>query len=430
MSRSRRFFRSLLQGLKNFATKNVGIKIVALVFAIVLWGYVMSSINPVQVKVVTGVPISLSGTTDLMNRNLIVVESGSGSASVSVSANINNHSKLSASRVNCTASVATITAPGTYQIPVNASVQSDLGTVASISPSTISVVVDSLVTKPVPVKLELEGEMPSGYEITGQTIANSIAIEGAARYIEPVTKAVVRVPIDGLTEDYESSVNVTFYDADGNEIDVITRTGEQPNMVVQLSVSSVLYAVPIELDLSEYDTEYLDVDITLNFDSIDLLGSDESLAGITSVLTEKIPITADMVDTTVTETIALILPDGVSLRLGQQKTVRATIVVRDAQEERKFVIPIEYTGLSDALELPDDAIREITVLVTGKKKELDTTLASDFAAVVDLRNYEAGVFNVLVTVTYNGDYTFIIKSDTLRISLSLAPKVAGDNSRG
>ncbi len=135
MSKRKRFFGSLLNGLKNLVTKNIGLKIIAIVFAIMLWGYVMAEINPVQPKVVSDVPISIDGTTDLMNnRHLIIVEETRGSADVTVASNINNHSKLNSSRVNCSVSVATITAAGTYSLPVDASVQNDLGTVESVSP--------------------------------------------------------------------------------------------------------------------------------------------------------------------------------------------------------------------------------------------------------------------------------------------------------
>jgi hypothetical protein len=42
-----------------------------------------------------------------------------------------------------------------------------------------------------------------------------------------------------MTDSYESAVNVEFYNEDGEVIDVITRTGDSPSVVVQLSILAV-----------------------------------------------------------------------------------------------------------------------------------------------------------------------------------------------
>ena len=64
---------ALLNKLKGFFTRNLGLKIVALVFALLLWAYVLVALNPVRTKSINGVTITLEGYTDLLSRNLILV---------------------------------------------------------------------------------------------------------------------------------------------------------------------------------------------------------------------------------------------------------------------------------------------------------------------------------------------------------------------
>ena len=134
--KQRIFTTALLNRLKDVFTRNIGLKIVALIFAILLWAYVLVALNPVRSKSIDDVPITLEGYTDLLSRNLILVNSDLGLADVEVNSTITNHSNLDASRVSCRASLGTISAAGTYRLPLSVTVQSNLGTVASVDPRT------------------------------------------------------------------------------------------------------------------------------------------------------------------------------------------------------------------------------------------------------------------------------------------------------
>ena len=173
-------FKAVLASFKGFFTRNLGLKIVALVFAILLWAYVLVALNPVRSKSIDDVPITLEGYTDLLSRNLILVNSDLGMADVEVNATITNHSDLDASRITCRASLGTISAAGTYRLPLSVTVQSNLGTVASVDPRTVTVEVDNLIVKTVPVKLELTGTLPEGYEVVAESMVSTITVEGAA----------------------------------------------------------------------------------------------------------------------------------------------------------------------------------------------------------------------------------------------------------
>ena len=229
------FTTALLNRLKDVFTRNIGLKIVALVFALLLWAYVLVALNPVRSKSIDDVPITLEGYTDLLSRNLILVNSDLGLADVEVNATITNHADLDASRITCRASLGTISAAGTYRLPLSVTVQSNLGTVASVDPRTVTVEVDNLIVKTVPVKLELTGTLPEGYEVVTESMVSTIAIEGAARYIEPTVRAVATVDLTGRTENVEESVDVTFYDKEDNVVDVVTRSQNTPNVIIQFS---------------------------------------------------------------------------------------------------------------------------------------------------------------------------------------------------
>ena len=57
MTKRQKFFSAVGQFLKNLFTKNIPLKIIALVFALLLWGYVLSEVKPVYVKKLYGIEV-------------------------------------------------------------------------------------------------------------------------------------------------------------------------------------------------------------------------------------------------------------------------------------------------------------------------------------------------------------------------------------
>ena len=67
-----KFFSVLWEAIKKFCITKVAIKIVSLLFAMLLWGYVVTNINPGRIKVVENVRVSAVGDSDLATRQLVV----------------------------------------------------------------------------------------------------------------------------------------------------------------------------------------------------------------------------------------------------------------------------------------------------------------------------------------------------------------------
>ena len=67
-----RFWEALRGRLKTFFTKNLAIKILSLVFAMLLWGYVLMTQNPQREKTISNVKVSIEGEADLTTRKLTI----------------------------------------------------------------------------------------------------------------------------------------------------------------------------------------------------------------------------------------------------------------------------------------------------------------------------------------------------------------------
>lgn len=387
--------KAVLASFKGFFTRNLGLKIVALVFAILLWAYVLVALNPVRSKSIDDVPITLEGYTDLLSRNLILVNSDLGLADVEVNATITNHSDLDASRITCRASLGTISAAGTYRLPLSVTVQSNLGTVASVDPRTVTVEVDNLIVKTVPVKLELTGTLPEGYEVVAESMVSTITLEGAARYIEPTVRAVATVDMTGRTENVEESVNVVFYDKDDNEVAVVTRSQNTPNVTVRVTVSAYkLVNIHPEVTLED-DIYYTSIN-QVSPASVVIYGNSETLAAIDAVSTQSLVLPAER--GVVTRDLALVLPEGVSLKRGQSSSVTLNAVVTEKTGETTLEAPLIYAGLGNDLVIADGAPTFMTLTVSGPLKQVEQVTPESLTVKVDLAGYGPGEWELIPVI--------------------------------
>ncbi len=419
----KRFSEAMLDRLKGFGTRNLGLKIVAFVFAILLWAYVLVALNPVRSKLIDDVPITLEGYTDLLSRNLILVNSDLGLADVEVNATITNHTDLDASRINCRAYLATISSAGTYRLPLSVTVLSNLGTVASVTPRTVTVEVDNLVIKTVPVKLELTGTLPEGYEVINESVVSSITIEGAARYIEPTVRAVATVDLTGRTQNVEESVNVTFFDKNDNEIAVVTRSKSTPSVNVRLTLSAYK-RVSVRQAVSLTDDTYYSLASEVSPATVVIYGDRDVLADIDSLSTQSLVLPAE--ESIVSQELALILPDGVSLKRGQSSSVTLSATVTERMGDRMLEVPLTYIHLRGELLIADGAPTYATVLAAGPLRQLDQLTADLFSVQVDLTGYGVGDWELVPVIQgpsakrYPG-VTYALLEQLVQVSLTTPP---------
>ena len=420
--------KAVLASFKGFFTRNLGLKIVALVFAILLWAYVLVALNPVRSKSIDDVPITLEGYTDLLSRNLILVNSDLGMADVEVNATITNHSDLDASRITCRASLGTISAAGTYRLPLSVTVQSNLGTVASVDPRTVTVEVDNLIVKTVPVKLELTGTLPEGYEVVAESMVSTITVEGAARYIEPTVRAVATVDLTGRTENVEESVNVVFYDKNDNEVTVVTRSQNNPNVTVRATISAYKL-VNIRPEVTLEDDVYYESINQVSPASVVLYGTSEALAAIDTVSTQALVLPAER--GVVTRDLTLVLPEGVSLKRGQSSSVTLNAVVTEKTGEIALEAPLTYANLGKDLAIADGAPTIATVVVSGPLKQVEQVTPESLAVKVDLAGHGPGDWELIPVVQGLDQNRFpdvIVAVQNQRVQVSLASTVTAETT--
>ena len=199
-------YRSIASVSRRLRGSNIGLRILAVVLAVGLWVFVNSAERG-SVEQLT-VPISYS----TLPTGMVIVNRPPTSVKVEVTGPRSLLSLLDPERLTLKIDLRSIAAgqsefkiyPSMFNVGRNTAV-------TSISPDSLSLDIDSLVTRDVPVHLAVEDRVAPGYTISSVDITPpNVTVVGPSRYVAPLT-SVNTEPFDlkGLTSDTNRSVEIT-----------------------------------------------------------------------------------------------------------------------------------------------------------------------------------------------------------------------------
>lgn len=427
MQSKKSVFGVILAGLKSFFTQNIGIKIVALLFAMILWGYVLTDTNPMRVKIIDNIPTSFEGEAELLAQGLCVRGDRQEilqKVSAQVKTQLANYADMGASSMSASISLRNISTIGEHQIPIRAYVSSGSGSVLSVMPSSIPVEIDSMVTKTIPVSCVTTGTLPDGYwaDMDNLSYTQRIDIQGARTDIARVYRAVCNVDLSDKTATVFGTFDLVLYDSEDNVIDSGIVIGTIPSTTVRIPIYPVK-AVPVNWEDSILGTDKVAANYEVT--SIVPTPSEVRIVGIQSALDEVDsigfePVTVSGSSEPVTFDAPLIVPDNV--RILDDPKVIVTVDIQEMQDELSFDdLKVEVTGLNENIAASIDP-ETVSLKMEGRVSLLSVIKRGDVKVEVDVTgltegNYELPLFFYVRDEATTAELIFTPSSEKVNVSL-------------
>ena len=273
--------------MKKIIFNNIGLKILALLIAVIVWWVVMNIDDPLVKKTINGVSVELRNDDDLIDKGYIYeVESGNIIA-ITVWAPESVAKELKSSDFIAYADLSqlsplTDTANITVEC-VKSDVKNDIKEITS-KIQVVKLSIDNKQTAEVPVTTAIVGNPAENYVIGDISISqNKIDITGAASVIERIVRAEIKYDVSNMMQSVNEMVTPVFYDENNNVVD----TG-----AIQLSRNSLRLSVVINptkwigITINPSVTvadDYKMVGYSLSFDQVKIAGTQESLANISAI---------------------------------------------------------------------------------------------------------------------------------------------------
>ena len=402
-----RFWEMLKQGLKSFFTKNIAIKVLSLMFAILLWGYVLMTQNPPRVKTVTDVTVSIEGEADLTTRKLTLRGDRAAlleDVSVRVRTELTSYADISADDITASINLSRITSTGKHTVRIHA--KSSSGDVVSVSPSEIEVEIDTLTTRNIPIEIHEEGELPEGYWAGDvQLDSATVLLEGPGTDLAKIVKAVGTIDLTNRTESLNQSIMLALYDKEGNVVESSILFGGMPTVVAKQEILPSKL-VPIDVDGAIIGREELPENFEIASYGTSLESTLVRIVGDADVIQKIESLSLEPVDVTgctesIQQELAINVPEGVRIigadSVNLQVTIREKTAVLELTE-----LPIEIVGL--ARKQTATLSQELAnVTFSGRVSLLAGITRGDVKGYADVTGLAAGTHDVKLALQIDGE---------------------------
>lgn len=265
--------------------------------------------------------------------------------------------------------------------------------VIDFTPSRVAVRLDPLVTREVPVEVDL-GTVPPGLDVREPVVSEDpVTVSGPDSAVRTVAVALAKVRLDPSGIDVNETVGLQPVDAQG---EIVGGVDVQPSTVrVTIQIGSQLSTKTLPVSPVVTGTPSASVEITaveVQPALVTVEGDADALAGLVSIDTRPVAVSGATAD--VEATVGLDLPEGVAA-LGVDQ-VRVTITIRPRTGTRTFEAGVlVVNGGPDLAYRP--AIDRVLLTVGGTLEALDAVDPTKIAALVDVAGLGPGTTAVPVS---------------------------------
>jgi YbbR domain-containing protein len=373
--------------------ENSGLAVLSVVLAFGLWIFVTDAENPEQTKVL---PVDIPVRPVNVPAEVWVPAELETPVRVEVRVEENVFDSLTKEDFEATVDLEGLTFRE-YLRPVDVRALTTRGNlrIVEVLPEEISVTLQQLISKSVPVEIDVQGSPPPEFSLRPVDVEPSnVKVAGPQNKIGQVTKVVGPIDIEGRTESFESAVKLEARSELGDlvqDVDVDPALIDVRIEIEQDSFSRALAVFPVIV--GETRQGYDDVGVTVDPPVVTVFGPESYIDEAVSISTQPVDIgdaTSDVV-----RTVSLELPPDVTV--GGGGTVTVTVRVTAVPGQQVFAVPVTANGLGDGLSIVGN-LPAAQVFLFGPSPDLLRLNPNDISATIDLEGKDAGTHTVKIEV--------------------------------
>ena len=404
----------------------------SIITAIALWMYVSYSANPDVTIPVTGIRVEYQGENVLNDKNLVITDIDVDTLTLRFVGKRSNVSKLIATPPTASVDLSVITGAGQFQIPYTVSypmgVASGSISVAGGSVDYVTVKVEKLVTKTVPVEGIYNGGTQEGYTADPVEFSpETITVSGPDAEVALVAKAWVNIQRENLAKTVEESMQFTLIDADGERVASDHLSVSQDAVTVRIPV---VMQKDVTLTVNRiYGAGAVEENTTVTIDPpyVTLKGDSEILGDLNQIVLGTIDMTK--FSSTMSDSYSIAIPNGTTNVTGVSEAT-VTVEVSGLSTRRLSATNIEVSNVTEGY-TADIITQSLDITLRGDGTVLENVAAENIRIVADLSDLgeTTGSFTVAAKVSVDG-FADVGAVGDYKVSVTIAKAVpqAAQNS--
>jgi YbbR domain-containing protein len=306
-------------------------------------------------------------------------------------------------------------------VSVDVSVEStdDRIKVLDFEPRAISVTVDRLGSREVPIEAVLQ-PLPSGLDAGDPILEDETAVvSGPESVVSTIVKVQAEVPVDATGVDVNELIPLIPINVEGNRLGEAERLEVSPALVrvrVPVFTDRRTKSLPVTPVVSGTPAAGFEVaSVTVNPPVVNVEGDANDLAGLERL--DTVPVIVTGASSQLTQQVGLVLPPGVQAFGGG--TVKVTVELRPVNATRTYEAGLIVVGERDdrRYELSTD---RVLVTIAGSVAELDRLGSTSLTLTVDVTGLDPGTHKVEVSANLTTGLSLIdVSPNPIEVTVSI-----------
>jgi len=364
----------------------------ALFFAVIVWVFAVTQADPVETRTY---PRPIQMEIIGLGQNLMITNDITQQVNLAIRAPSSIHNQL-VNDINLIDVTLDLTGlePGVHTLTPQVSLGINPAEIVRISPTTVFVRLDAIVTEVFPVKLRVIGNPAIGYEVQPPELSNeNVLISGPQELIDTIEQVVAEINIADVSEDVQRMIELVPYDAEDLPVTGISLNPSAIQVSIPITQRGGFRSVVVKIITSgQIAPGYRLTNIFAMPPTVTIFSADPNLVETIPGFVETTPINLNMASEDIDIRVALNLPEGINVVGSQNVTVQ--IGIEPIQSSLSFNnIPIQIEGLGEDLEV-EISPENVDIFLSGPLPLLDQLDQANILVLIDLTDRGPGTYQL------------------------------------
>lgn len=377
--------------------KDITIRILSVFFAVVLWFFVLSDVNPIS-TIYINVPLKFINEGSLAEKGLgIKNKNYQKDITVAVEGRKSEIKNISENNFEAYVDFSKIKDVGTNELPIDIKKAPEGIKIKYLNYRSIKVDVEKIEEKTFNVDVKIVGNPKSKYIVVNKTASpNTISISGLQSLIESIASVSVQVDVNDLDRDLLVRKDCRVFNANGEEI---TEFSEKYGVDVTLEVAKEVPVVPvINGNLAE---DCVEKSRTVTPEKVLIKGPADILSQIEELYTE--PVEIGKADSSIKVKSNIIQPKGTSLyRSPKEAEINITVeklAVREFTIDRSTINIVSDDAYSQNIYKVEIVTPSVLIKVKGTSSDVEKIQENKLFPTIYLNHIIEGVQKVPLSIS-------------------------------
>ncbi len=307
--------------IKNYINNNFMLKLFSIIFALLLWSYVINEVDPERTDMERNINVRIENVASLRENNLALISPTEVTTNVIVKGKNSAMRNLRREAIIARVDLSGYNA-GEHTVPIVINTLDPRISVDKFDPKSVVFKIDENIKRRMTVDIETKGNLKEDFILGKIKKSTEVQVSGAKTFVENIDKLVAVVDITNRDESTVLPVKIIAYDKDKEELNNVKINPDTIDVEVPVLMTKT---VPVKLKTYGFSNKISESSVTIEPNAVSIKGNTAVLNKISEISTK--PISLSDIEEGIAD-VKLNLPEGVSL----------------VEHEAKFVVKFSVTS--------------------------------------------------------------------------------------